>query len=120
MAENHIPEYGRLITIRMVADETGLSEPYIQQMMREGQIPCIRIGQKYRMTQRQWEMWCDDLESVSKYKQKVKKGPIGIFATEDTVEVGDDDEEVKEPLVEEGEEEQEPEEAEPVESDDLF
>jgi len=64
-SENHLPNHNRLITIRMVADECGLSEQYVQTLMREGKIPCIRIGQKYRMTQDQWNNWLYQLQGMA-------------------------------------------------------
>ena len=59
----NIPEHNSLISARMVADATGISEASIQNFMRDGKIPCVQIGQKRLMTQRQYGHWINELEA---------------------------------------------------------
>jgi excisionase family DNA binding protein len=37
----------RLLDSRQLANETGLSEPWIRQLARDGKIPFLRVGHRY-------------------------------------------------------------------------
>jgi hypothetical protein len=89
--DNNIPEHAGLITARDIADMTGASEAYIQTQMREGKIPCVKIGQKRLMTKEQYQFWIWQLEKASGFVN-----PYASTSLEDEIHAAIDLEEAEE------------------------